>query len=256
MNGSRRSHVWSCFLSENRFPLFRKHSKSGRSARHECQPGVRLHHRRRRLGGLRARKPADGGSRTFACCVLEAGPQDYSIFIHMPSAFAYPLAGTRYNWHYESEPEPYLDNRRIHCPRGRVIGGSSSINGMVYIRGHAFDYDAWAKRSGPRGLVAISHCLPYFKKSRRASRAATPIAAASGPLRRDHRRLPQPALPRLHRGRVGKPAIPYTEDMNGYQQEGLGVDGHDDLQGPALERGAGSTCRPAQKRPNFDVRCA
>ena len=76
--------------------------------------------------------------------VLEAGPPDHSIFIHMPSAFAYPLAGDKYNWAYRTEPEPHMDDRRMDCPRGRVIGGSSSINGMVYIRGHAYDYDGWA----------------------------------------------------------------------------------------------------------------
>ena len=75
---------------------------------------------------LANRLAEDSGTRLL---VLEAGPQDYSIFIHMPSAFAYPLAGTKYNWWYESEPEPFLDNRRMYCPRGKVVGGSSSING-------------------------------------------------------------------------------------------------------------------------------
>ena len=80
--------------------------------------------------------------------LIEAGPPDRSIFIHMPSAFAYPLADDKYNWAYETEPEPGMDGRRISCPRGRVIGGSSSVNGMVYIRGHALDYDRWAEAPG------------------------------------------------------------------------------------------------------------
>ena len=80
--------------------------------------------------------------------LLEAGPGDRSIFIHMPSAFAYPLANDKYNWYYHSEPEPFMDNRSMNCPRGRVLGGSSSINGMVYIRGHALDYDGWASYQG------------------------------------------------------------------------------------------------------------
>ena len=76
--------------------------------------------------------------------LLEAGSRDNSIFIHMPSALSYPMADKKYTWLYESEPEPHMNNRRIHCPRGRVLGGSSSINGMVYIRGNALDYDGWA----------------------------------------------------------------------------------------------------------------
>ena len=85
--------------------------------------------------------------------LLEAGPPDRSLFIHMPSAFAYSLAGTKYNWAFETEPEPGMDGRRMSCPRGRVIGGSSSVNGMVYIRGHALDYDGWASDERPRALV-------------------------------------------------------------------------------------------------------
>ena len=75
--------------------------------------------------------------------VLEAGPPDHfwDWRLHMPAALAYPLKSTRYNWAYHSEPEPHLDGRRLHCPRGRVVGGSSSINGMAYVRGHARDYD-------------------------------------------------------------------------------------------------------------------
>src|SRR5438093_3870976 len=77
--------------------------------------------------------------------LIEAGPPDDSIFIRMPTAFAYPLRDAKYNWAYVTEPEPHIDGRRVACPRGRVIGGSSSINAMVYIRGHALDYDGWAE---------------------------------------------------------------------------------------------------------------
>jgi len=96
--------------------------------------------------------------------LLEAGPGDHSIFIHMPSAFSYPLQGDKYNWAYETDPEPSMDGRRMSCPRGRVLGGSSSINGLVYVRGNPLDYDGWA------GLVGLedwsfAHVLPYFKRS-------------------------------------------------------------------------------------------
>ena len=77
--------------------------------------------------------------------LLETGPWDnrFSWRIHMPAALAYPLKNKTYNWYYQSEPEPFMDNRRLFQPRGRVIGGSSSLNGMVFVRGHAQDYDAW-----------------------------------------------------------------------------------------------------------------
>ena len=101
--------------------------------------------------------------------LLEAGPPDCSLFIHMPSAFAYPLADDHATTgHYETEPEPYLDGRRMHCPRGRVIGGSSSINGMVYIRGHALDYDALGERERARALVVCRTACPTSRSPRRA----------------------------------------------------------------------------------------
>ena len=103
--------------------------------------------------------------------LLEAGDGDKRIFIHMPSALAYPMANEKYTWLYESEPEPFMNQRRIHCPRGRVIGGSSSINGMVYIRGHSQDYDGWASRAGLENWT-YADCLPYFRKA--ASRLVTP----------------------------------------------------------------------------------
>ena len=95
--------------------------------------------------------------------VLEAGGSDKSIHIQMPAAFAMPLMDSRFNWWYETAPEPYMGNRRMYCPRGKVLGGSSSINGMCYVRGHARDYDRWAQT----GLTGwdYAHCLPYFRKA-------------------------------------------------------------------------------------------
>ena len=75
--------------------------------------------------------------------VLEYGGSDRSIIMQMPSAFSIPMNTKKYNWHYETAAEPHLDNRKLHCPRGKVLGGSSSINGLVYIRGHACDFDEW-----------------------------------------------------------------------------------------------------------------
>ena len=75
--------------------------------------------------------------------LLETGGSDKSIFIQMPTALSIPMNTSKYAWQFETEPEPYLNNRKMHCPRGKVLGGSSSINGMVYVRGHAKDFDEW-----------------------------------------------------------------------------------------------------------------
>ncbi|MGB1807797.1 MAG: GMC family oxidoreductase N-terminal domain-containing protein, partial [Porticoccaceae bacterium] len=98
------------------------------------------------------------------CTVLlvEYGGSDASVFIRMPSALGIPMNSNKYNWGFESAPEPYLNNRRMNCPRGKVMGGSSSINGMVYVRGNARDYDEW-ESLGAAGWN-YQNCLPYFKK--------------------------------------------------------------------------------------------
>jgi len=153
--------------------------------------------------------------------VLEAGGQDrfWNWKIHMPAAFAYPLADDKVNWHYHSEPEPYMDGRKMYCPRGRVIGGSSSINGMVYIRGHARDYDRWAQL----GLKGWSYAdiLPYFRKAEDHEQGADDYHGVGGPLHVSHGRTPNPLFEAWVE--AGKQAgYPMTPDLNGYQQEGLG----------------------------------
>jgi choline dehydrogenase len=183
--------------------------------------------------------------------VLEAGPQDHSIFIHMPSAFPYPLAGKKYNWHYESEPEPFLDNRKMHCPRGHVVGGSSSINGMVCIRGHAFDYDGWAKRPGLEHWSYFD-CLPYFKKSETRLKGGDAYRGSTGPLYA----TTGPCTNPLYRTFIeaGRQAgYPVTDDVNGYQQEGLGVMDMTTYRGRRWSS-ARAHLRPAQKRGGVEVR--
>jgi choline dehydrogenase len=98
--------------------------------------------------------------------VIEAGRRDswWDIFIHMPAALTYPIGSKFYDWQYQSEPEPFLNNRRVYHARGKVLGGSSSINGMIFIRGNPLDYEKWAKDPGME-TWDYSHCLPYFKKS-------------------------------------------------------------------------------------------
>ncbi|MFC3110000.1 choline dehydrogenase [Undibacterium arcticum] len=182
--------------------------------------------------------------------VLEAGPSDRSIFIHMPSAFAYPLANDKYNWFYDTEPEPYMNQRHMHCPRGRVIGGSSSINGMVYIRGHAFDYDAWASMPG-LAQWSYFHCLPYFKKAENRLKGGDAYRGAQGPLNVSTGACRNP----LYRAFVeaGQQAgYPYTDDMNGYQQEGLGPMDMTVYKGRRWSA-AQAYLRPAAKRGNLRV---
>jgi len=107
--------------------------------------------------------------------LLETGGSDRSIFIQMPTALSIPMNTKKFAWQFHTEPEPYLDNRRMHCPRGKVLGGSSSINGMVYVRGHARDFDEWEEQ-GAEGWN-YQNCLPYFKRLRPGSSVATPTGA-------------------------------------------------------------------------------
>ena len=105
-------------------------------------------------------------SESASVALIEAGPADsiWDFRIHMPAALSEVLAGGKYNWNYETEPEPYLDDRRLFCPRGKVLGGSSSINGMIFVRGNASDYNYWADKHGLEDW-RYENCLEYFRKS-------------------------------------------------------------------------------------------
>ncbi len=181
--------------------------------------------------------------------VLEAGPRDRSIFINMPAAFSEPLKRKSMNWAYNSMPEPSMDNRRMYCPRGRVIGGSSSINGMVYIRGHSRDYDRWASN----GLSDwdYAHCLPYFRRAQRHELGPNPYRGGHGPIRVTAGRAKHP----LHVAwlEAGQQAgYPYTHDVNGYQQEGIGPFDRTTWNGERCSA-AKAYIHPALKRENLEV---
>ncbi len=153
--------------------------------------------------------------------VLEAGGPDrfYDWKIQMPAAFAYPLMQDKVNWAYHSEPDPFMDGRSMYCPRGRVVGGSSSINGMVYIRGHARDYDHWAQL-GLKGW-SYAEILPYFRRAESRDLGADDYHGAEGPLHVSRGHSPQPLFKAwVEAGRQA--GYPMTSDLNGYQQEGLG----------------------------------
>jgi choline dehydrogenase len=183
--------------------------------------------------------------------VLEAGSMDHNLFIHMPSGFAYPMANPRYAWLYESEPEPFMDNRRIHCPRGKVIGGSSSINGMVYIRGHALDYEGWAHRHGLDNW-GYAYCLPYFRKAETRAKGGDDYRGDSGPLHVSTGACNNPLYEAFIQ--AGEQAgYARTEDMNGYRQEGFGAMDMTVHKGRRWST-AMAYLRPAMQRPNVFLR--
>ena len=151
--------------------------------------------------------------------LMEAGPKDLSWKIWMPAALMYNLCDDKYNWYYHTEPEPSMNNRVMYWPRGRVWGGSSSLNAMVYIRGHAFDYDRWEKEGATDWSYA--NCLPYFRKAQTHELGENDYRGGRGPLHVSRGKTDNP----LHHAfiKAGQEAgYPFTDDMNGYQQEGVG----------------------------------
>ncbi len=165
---------------------------------------------------LADRLTADGRNSVL---LLEAGGSDRSIFIQMPSALAIPMNSKRYNWFYESEPEPHLDGRRLHTPRGKVVGGSSSINGLVYVRGNPLDFERW-RDEGATGW-GYADVLPYFRKAETRAEGADTYRGGDGPLHTTYGTLKNP----LHQAWLDAAAqagYPMTPDINGAQQEGFG----------------------------------
>jgi choline dehydrogenase len=152
--------------------------------------------------------------------LLEAGPRDRSIYIRMPAALGVPLTDRRFNWYYHSEPDPHLGDRRIYEARGRVLGGSSSINGMNWVRGNPGDYDDWAAR----GLAGWSYgdCLPYFKRAETFDQGANAYRGGEGPMRIET----CPAEGELFRAflEAGVEAgHGRVDDHNAFRQEGMHV---------------------------------
>ncbi len=157
----------------------------------------------------------------YTVLVVEAGGRDNSLLIKMPTALSYPMNMPRFNWCYDTLPEPHLNGRVLHCPRGKVMGGSSSINGMVYVRGNACDFDEW-EAAGASGW-GYHHCLPYFKRTETWAGGADAYRGGGGPVGTCQGN--QVKLNPLYSAfiQAGEQAgYPRTEDYNGYQQEGFG----------------------------------
>ena len=152
--------------------------------------------------------------------LLETGGSDKSIFIKMPTALSIPMNTPKYAWQFHSEPEPYLNNRKMHCPRGKVLGGSSSINGMVYVRGHAKDFDEW-ENHGAQGW-SYQSCLPYFKKAETWYQGENDYRGGKGEMGVNNGNQMQNPLYRAFINAGQQAGYAATHDYNGQQQEGFG----------------------------------
>ena len=151
--------------------------------------------------------------------ILEAGPMDHKLMVHIPAGVYHAYKDPSINWNYTSEPEPECDDRRIQLPRGKVIGGSSSINSMVYMRGHPMDYDRWAKDFGLPDW-SYERCLPYFKRCESSDRGENAWRGGSGPLGVTRGTLQNPLFDALHE--AGEQSGQGTsDDLNGYKPEGI-----------------------------------
>lgn len=182
--------------------------------------------------------------------VLEAGPTDASVYIRMPGAQAYPLMDKKRTWLFETGPEPFLDGRTIPHLRGRMIGGSSSLNGMVYVRGNPRDYDGWAQLGLPGWSYA--HCLPYFKKLESYDKGANEYRGANGPVRISTMKADLPIFQAfLAAGQQSGHVL--NSDYNGFRQEGIHV--HQANIDHGIRASAGRAyLRPALKQGRVELR--
>jgi choline dehydrogenase len=187
--------------------------------------------------------------------VLEAGRSDYifDVFIHMPAALAFPIGSRFYDWKYESEPEPFMNGRRVYHARGKVLGGSSSINGMIFQRGNPLDYERWAADPGMQ-TWDYAHCLPYFKRMETclAAPAGDGFRGHSGPLVLERGPATSPLFGAFFEA-VQQAGYPLTDDVNGFRQEGFAPFDRNVHRGRRLSA-ARAYLHPVMSRPNLEVR--
>ncbi len=186
--------------------------------------------------------------------VLEAGRSDYpwDVFIHMPAALTYPIGSRFYDWKYESEPEPHMGGRRVYHARGKVLGGSSSINGMIFQRGNPMDYERWAADPGMERWD-YAHCLPYFRRMENCL-AAEPddeFRGHDGPLVLERGPATNPLFEAFLEATEEAGYAP-TDDVNGYRQEGFAKFDRNVHRGRRLSASR-AYLKPAMKRPNLTV---
>jgi choline dehydrogenase len=187
--------------------------------------------------------------------VLEAGRNDsiWDVFIHMPAALAFPIGSRFYDWKYESEPEPHMGGRRVYHARGKVLGGSSSVNGMIFQRGNPMDYERWASDPGME-TWDHAHCLPYFKRMENCLAAAPddPFRGHDGPLVLERGPAHGPLFDAFFAA-VQEAGYPLTDDVNGYRQEGFAKFDRNVHKGRRLSA-ARAYLHPVMGRPNLDVK--
>ena len=181
--------------------------------------------------------------------LLEAGPKDSHVWIHIPLGYGKLFTNAKYNWLYASEPEPELNNRQIIQPRGKVLGGSSSINGLLYVRGQPQDFDHW-RQLGNTGW-GFDDVLPYFRKSEDQERGADDLHGVGGPLAVSNVSEPHP-LCEAFIDAAGQAGFPRTEDFNGRDQEGAGYFQLTARNGRRKSTASGYL-KPARKRTNLTV---
>ncbi len=181
--------------------------------------------------------------------LIEAGPKDRTPWIHIPAGFSRMFINERYNWGYMSAPEPGLDNRPIYSPRGKTLGGTSAINGMMYIRGHAADYDGW-RQMGNDGW-SYEEVLPYFMKSEDNSRGASDYHGAGGFMGVSDQVEVHPISNRFVEAAVNT-GLPATDDFNGASQDGAGLT-QVTVKNGVRESTARSFLRPIKNRSNLEI---
>lgn len=185
--------------------------------------------------------------------MLEAGRPDswWDIFIHMPAALTIPIGNKHYDWCYESEPEPNLNNRRIFHARGKLLGGSSSINGMIFQRGNPMDFQRWAADPGMESWDYY-HCLPYFKKMENCLSGKDAYRGGEGPLELERGPGHNPLFKSFLKA-CEEAGYPRTQDVNGYQQEGFALFDRNVRKGRRLSA-ARAYYHPIKNRPNLHLR--
>jgi choline dehydrogenase len=199
---------------------------------------------------LAARLTEDASTRVL---VLEAGRPDswWDLYIHMPAALSFPIGNRFYDWKYESEPEALMNGRRIYHARGKVLGGSSSINGMIFQRGNPLDYERWANEGGLADWD-YAHCLPYFKRMESCLAGADDWRGGDGPLLLERGPAQGPLFDAFF-GAVQEAGYELTDDVNGYRQEGFARFDRNITHGRRWSA-ARAYLHPAMKRPNLEVR--
>ncbi|MBK7903332.1 MAG: choline dehydrogenase [Proteobacteria bacterium] len=199
---------------------------------------------------LANRLSADPGTSVL---VLEAGHSDFiwDPLIHMPAALSMPIGSPRYDWRYSSEPEPHMNGRRVYHARGKVLGGSSSINGMIFQRGNPLDFERWAADPGMQSW-SYAHCLPYFKRMETCTAGADAWRGGEGPLVLERGPATNPLFDAFFAAAV-QAGYPRTDDVNGYRQEGFARFDRNVCRG-RRHSAARAYLHPVMHRPNLTVR--